>query len=55
MELGDDLISGRDINPIEYEPRTLRADHQVASGVQWNTNDCIDVGLRLAEALHHLH
>ena len=30
MELGDDLISGRDINPIEYEPRTLRADHQQA-------------------------
>ncbi len=55
MELGDDLISGREINPIEYEPRTLRADHQVASGVQWDTNDCIDVGLRLAEALHHLH
>lgn len=55
MELGDDVISGRDINPIEYEPRTLRADHQQASGVQWMTDDCIDVGLRLAEALHHLH
>jgi formylglycine-generating enzyme required for sulfatase activity/serine/threonine protein kinase len=54
MELGDDVISGRDINPIEYEPRTLRADHQ-ATGVQWDTNVCIDVGLRLAEALDHLH
>jgi eukaryotic-like serine/threonine-protein kinase len=55
MELGDDVITGRDINPIEYEPRTLRADHQQASGVQWETGICIDVGLRLAEALHHLH
>ena len=55
MELGDDVISGREINPIEYEPRTLRADHQQASGVQWETGECIDVGLRLAEALHHLH
>jgi serine/threonine protein kinase len=55
MELGDDVRSGRDINPIEYEPRTLRADHHQATGVPWDTADCIDVGLRLAEALHHLH
>ncbi|MCU0750764.1 MAG: SUMF1/EgtB/PvdO family nonheme iron enzyme, partial [Akkermansiaceae bacterium] len=55
MELGDDLVAGRDINPIEYEPRTLRADHHQASGVMWDTNECIEVGLRLAEALHHLH
>jgi serine/threonine protein kinase len=55
MELGDDVASGRDINPIEYEPRTLRGDHHQAAGVQWATGDCIDVGLRLAEALNHLH
>ena len=55
MQLGDDLRTGREINPIEYEPRTLRADHQPGAGVQWETGDCIDVGLRLAEALHHLH
>ncbi len=55
MELGDDVRSGRDINPIEYEPRTLRADHQQGTGVQWDTHDCLDVGLRLAEALGHLH
>lgn len=55
MELGDDLTSGQDINPIEYQPRTLRADNHQASGVQWETSDCIDVGLRLAEALDHLH
>ncbi len=53
MEVGDDMTSGQDINPIEYEPRTLRADNH--QGSQWDTNDCIDVGLRLAEALDHLH
>ena len=55
MELGDDVSSGQNINPVEYEPRTLRADHHQASGVPWDTNDCIDAGLRLAEALDHLH
>ena len=53
MELGDDVTSGQDINPIEYEPRTLRADHKHTPGVRWSTDECIDVGLRLAEALHH--
>lgn len=55
MEIGDDLTSGQDINPVEYEPRTLRADNHQATGVQWDTNEVIDVGLRLAEALGHLH
>lgn len=55
MELGDDMTSGQDINPIEYEPRTLRADTHLATGVQWETSVCIDVGVRLAEALDHLH
>lgn len=55
MELGDDVTSGQEINPIEYEPRTLRADHRLTPGVRWDTDECIDVGLRLAEALHHLH
>ena len=55
MELGDDVTAGQDINPIEYEPRTLRADNHQGVGVQWDTSVCIDVGLRLAEALDHLH
>jgi eukaryotic-like serine/threonine-protein kinase len=55
MELGDDIRTGREINPVEYEPRTLRADHHQASGTRWPASDCIDVGLRLAEALDHLH
>lgn len=55
MELGDDVRSGQNINPIEYEPRTLRADAKQALHPQLDTDTCIDVGLRLAEALHHLH
>lgn len=55
MELGDDVNTGQEINPIEYEPRTLRADHKLTPGVRWDTDECVDVGLRLAEALQHLH
>ncbi len=53
MELGDDLTQGQAINPIDYQPRTLRADH--APGHCWPTKTCIEVGIRLADALHHLH
>ncbi len=53
MELGDDVHAGQDINPIEYEARTLRADG--TAGVRMETALCIDVGVRLAEALNHLH
>jgi eukaryotic-like serine/threonine-protein kinase len=55
MELGDDITTGREINPVEYQPRTLRGDHPQAAGVRWEINECIDVGIRLAEALGHLH
>ena len=55
MELGDDVESGRDINPVEYEPRTLRGEHHQGTGKQWPLDECLDIGQRLAEALHHLH
>ena len=55
MELGDDLTTGQEINPVEYQPRTLRADNAQGEWVKWDTDECIDVGLRLAEALDHLH
>ncbi len=53
MELGDDVATGQEINPIEYEARTLRPDGK--AGVRLETGLCIDVGLRLADALDHLH
>jgi eukaryotic-like serine/threonine-protein kinase len=53
MELGDDVVTGQEINPIEYEARTLRPDGK--AGIRLETGLCIDVGVRLAEALDHLH
>ncbi|GAA5483795.1 bifunctional serine/threonine-protein kinase/formylglycine-generating enzyme family protein [Haloferula sargassicola] len=55
MELGDDIVAGSDINPIEYEARTLRSDIKNAGRKRLETAFCIDVGQRLAEALQHLH
>ncbi len=55
MELGDDVRAGQDINPIEYEPRTLRADTRQAPVPAMEAGQVIEVGVRLAEALHHLH
>jgi eukaryotic-like serine/threonine-protein kinase len=55
MELGDDVVNGREINPVEYEARTLRSDVLRSPTRSLPTDLCIDVGLRLAEALQHLH
>lgn len=55
MELGDDAFSEGEINPVEYEPRTLRTDMKRAGGAPLETDFCIETGLRLAEALDELH
>ena len=55
MELGDDIRSGNKINTVEYEPRNLRTDMKAADGVPLDPDEVIDVGLRLSEALAHLH
>ncbi|MCP5536588.1 MAG: SUMF1/EgtB/PvdO family nonheme iron enzyme [Akkermansiaceae bacterium] len=55
MELGEDINSGHTINAVEYEPRNLRTDLKKAGGKPIDPDIVIDVGLRLAEALAHLH
>ncbi len=55
MELGDDIISGGDINPAEYESRTLRSDMKTAKGRPLPLESCIDYGRQLSLALNHLH
>jgi len=55
MELGDDRQSGREINPVEYEARTLRSDIVAAAGKPLSVELCVSAGIRLAEALEHLH
>lgn len=55
MELGDDAHNEGEINPVEYEPRTLRTDMVRANGAPLPTNFCIATGRRLADALGELH
>ncbi len=55
MELGDDAHSPGEINPAEYEPRTVRSDALKTPGIPLDTNLCVETGRRLAEALQHLH
>ena len=55
MELGDDAYEKGEINPVEYEPRTLRTDMKQANGAPLATHFCIETGYRLAEALQELH
>jgi hypothetical protein len=53
MELADDQERGRDIDPANYRPRTLRSDlyHQGRLPVA----QCLEIGLQLAAALEVLH
>ncbi|MGJ8633316.1 MAG: protein kinase domain-containing protein [Luteolibacter sp.] len=53
MELGDDVHTGQEINAIEYEALTLRADGK--AGERWETGLCIEIGIRLSQALQKLH
>jgi len=55
MELGEDIHSGRDINPVEYEARNLLTDLKNAAGKPIRPSIVAEVGLRLAEALEYLH
>lgn len=55
MELGDDVRTGHEIHPVEYEARTLRSDLLSADGNALDVGFCIETGIRLSDALHHLH
>ena len=55
MELGDDIHTGREINPVEYEARNLRTDMKAAAGEPLDVEQCIEVGHAVAEGLRHLH
>jgi WD40 repeat protein len=53
MELGDDAISGQGINSDRYEPKTL--GKEAANRGRLPFEECLQLGLSLAAALHHLH
>ena len=53
MELGDDREHGSDVDPSDYEARTMgtdRTQHQ-----RLTTRECVEHGIIMADALAHLH
>ena len=53
MELGDDREHGADIDPADYEARTMGTDR--TQHHRLTTMECIQHGITLADALAHLH
>jgi len=53
MELADDQVTGGQINPDNYHPRTLKSDLLFHSRLSFE--ECVSIGLALTTALEHLH
>jgi serine/threonine protein kinase/WD40 repeat protein len=53
MELADDQHGGQQVDPANYEPRTLRSELKQRGRLPFN--ECLDLGLALTGALSHLH
>jgi WD40 repeat protein len=53
MELADDQHSGPQVDPTNYEPKTLRSELKERGRLPFN--ECLDLGLALTAALSHLH
>src|SRR5690242_1551789 len=53
MELADDHVAGRNIDILNYEPRTLKSD--LARHKRLSAGESIQLGLSLTEALEALH
>jgi WD40 repeat protein/serine/threonine protein kinase len=53
MELGDDALSGQQIQPESYRPKTLAGE--VALRGRLSVEECLRLSLSLSDALHHLH
>ncbi len=53
MELADDLIRGRNVDPATYQPHTLRT--QMRLSMRLPPRRCLSILLGLARGLEHLH
>lgn len=53
MELADDRLTGKEIHPELYVPRTLSTDIKKAGRLKMDA--CLDCGAMMADALHHMH
>ena len=53
MELGDDLVSGQQIDPDRYQPKTLQ--RQIQQRGRLPVTECLPISLSLTSGLGHLH
>jgi WD40 repeat protein len=53
MELADDVVTGQQIDPATYEPKTLRSQVQAQKRLPFE--QCVELGISLTAALSHLH
>jgi CHASE2 domain-containing sensor protein len=53
MEAADDQMSGQQIDPERYSPKTLAAE--LLGRGKLDPKDCLELGISLAFALEHLH
>lgn len=53
MELADDQLTGRQVDPERYAPRTLRSELKPRGRLPFE--DCVRIGIALTTALEHLH
>jgi len=53
MELADDQVSGQEIDPDRYEPKTLRRVMKEKGHLPFET--CVELGISLTQALSRLH
>lgn len=53
MELADDHLAGREIDVVNYEPRTLKSD--IGRQKRLSADESIRLGVSLSEALEALH
>ena len=55
MELGDSLVDGWEDDPNLYKPKDLAAIRKLTEGNRLPVDDCIRIGIVLADALSFLH
>ena len=53
MELGDDCVTGREVRPETYSPKTLASE--IATRGRLPVQECLELGFALARAAHQLH
>jgi WD40 repeat protein/serine/threonine protein kinase/Flp pilus assembly protein TadD len=53
MEVADDVDAGQNIDPVAYQPKTLRTEFLRRGALP--VNECVELALSLTTGLEHLH